>query len=43
LAVAMRDHISYDSASPGFDSRPMHDPAPVPCRPQPFVFKREWE
>jgi hypothetical protein len=25
LAVAIRDHqISYDSASPGFDSRPMH-------------------
>lgn len=24
LAVAMRDFISNDSASPGFDSRPMH-------------------
>ena len=24
LAVAMRDNISNDSASPGFDSRPMH-------------------
>ena len=25
LAVAIRDLISYDSASPGFDSRPMHE------------------
>ena len=27
LAVAIGDINSYDSASPGFDSRPMHEPA----------------
>jgi hypothetical protein len=34
LAVAIREMISNDSASPGFDSRPMHETA-RPCKTRP--------
>ena len=38
LAVAIRDLISFDSASPGFDSRPMHECLLSPCRRLIFCF-----